>query len=131
MPSPFESSNFLDHRQAALLDAVELLVDELSLLSQQDWEKLPELKKRKTRVACRLRRIRAEAEAADGAPTPFLESLIVDLEEQLRRHLRSRIEVLDYQIVVLQDISLYLRESFHASLGRGRNRGRADDRGEA
>ena len=118
MPQSTGTSQRYDPRKALLIHTVELLIDELALLSRQDWEMLPELKKSKTLVASKLRRIRAETEAADGAPIEHLETLISDLENIVRERVASRLEVVDKQLFALKNLSLYLRESFFVKLGR-------------
>jgi hypothetical protein len=100
------------------MHTVELLIDELALLSTQDWDMLPELKKSKTITASDLRRMRAETEAADGAPIEHLEDLISDLEEMVRDQVATRLKVVDKQLYALKNLSLFLRESFFVKLGR-------------
>ena len=99
-----------------MLEAARLLVDELALLAAQNWEELPDLKKRKVVVASQLRRLRAETEAADGAPSPALETLIEELEVKSRRQIRARLDLIGNQIVALQELSLYLHESLHVTM---------------
>jgi hypothetical protein len=118
MPQSPATSPRYDPRKALLIHTVELLIDELALLARQDWEMLPELKKSKTVVASQLRRIRAETEAADGAPIEHLEALISDLEIMVRAEVASRLKVVDKQLFALKNLSLYLRESFFVKLGR-------------
>ena len=116
MPSPTNSSALPEAQTALLLEAAKLLVDELALLAAQNWEELPELKKKKVVTASRLRRLRAEIEAADGAPSPALESLIEDLETKSRRQIHARLDLIGNQILALQELSLYLNESLHVTL---------------
>jgi hypothetical protein len=111
-----------DQRTALLLEAVGLLVEELALLATQDWEKLPDLKKRKVVAASRLRRLRAETEAADGAPARTLESLIEDLDVLSQGQIRSRLAVIGNQMLALQELSLYLLEAQHINLRRTASR---------
>ena len=99
-----------------MLEAANLLVDELALLAAQNWEALPDLKKRKVVAASRLRRLRAETEAADGVPSPALEILIEELEMKSRRQIRARLDLIDHQILALQELSLYLHESLHVTM---------------
>ena len=116
MPSQPDPPAVPAERTVLLLEATKLLVDELALLAAQRWEDLPELKKRKVVAACRLRRLRSETEAADGAPSPALESLIEDLESESRRQMRTRLDLIGNQILALQELSLYLHESMHVTL---------------
>ncbi|HEX4141831.1 MAG TPA: hypothetical protein VHY09_15895 [Candidatus Methylacidiphilales bacterium] len=104
------------------MEAVELLVDELALLAAGDWEKLPELKKKKVVAASRLRRLRAEAESADGPRVAGLEALIEDLEAHSRSRTRARLDLIGNQILALQELSLYLNESLHVTLQAGAKR---------
>ena len=78
MPAQSDSPAFPGDRTALMLEAARLLVDELALLAKQDWEALPDLKKKKVVAASRLRRLRAEIGAADGAPSPAIETLIAE-----------------------------------------------------
>jgi len=99
-----------------MLEAARLLVDELAVLAAQNWEALPELKKRKVVAASRLRILRAETEAANGAPSPAIETLIGELEKESRTQIRARLDLIGNQILALQELSLYLHESLHVSM---------------
>jgi hypothetical protein len=116
MPTEPFSPNVLGERTALMLEAAKLLVDELALLAAQNWEALPDLKKRKVVAASRLRRLRAESEAADGVPSPALEMLIGELETKSRTQIRARLDLIDHQIFALQELSLYLHESLHVTM---------------
>ena len=116
MPAEPISPNALGERTALMLEAAGLLVDELALLAAQNWEALPDLKKRKVVAASRLRRLRAETEAADGVPSPALEMLIGELEVKSRRQIRVRLDLIGHQILALQELSLYLHESLHVTM---------------
>ena len=111
-----------DERTALLLEAARLLADELALLAAQDWEKLPVLKKLKVVTASRLRRLRTEAGAADGAPNPALESLIAEFESKSRSQIHARLDVIGNQILALQELSLHLHETLHVTLQPVTNR---------
>ncbi len=116
MPSPSDSQTLSGRRNALMLEAAKVLVDELALLAAQDWEKLPELKKQKVVAASQLRALRAEIGAADGAPSPALESLLGHLENKSQEQIRARLSLIGNQILALQELSLYLRESLHVTL---------------
>jgi hypothetical protein len=105
-----------------MLEAAGLLVDELALLAAQKWEELPDLKKKKVVAASRLRRLRAETEAADGVPSPGLETLIEELEAKSQRQIRARLDLIGNQILALQELSLYLHESLHVTMQPKTNR---------
>jgi hypothetical protein len=122
MPSPANFPGTPDERTALLLEAVDLLVDELALLAAQDWDKLPELKRKKAVTASKLRRLRTESEAADGAPLPALERLVDELETLSRWQIRARLALISNQLLALQDLSLYLCEAQHIHLRRPANR---------
>ena len=123
MPAPSESPAPLGERTALMLEAARLLVDELALLAGQNWEELPDLKKRKVIAASQLRRLRAETGAADGVPSPALESLIEDLEAKSKGQIRARLDLIGNQILALQELSLYLHESLHVSMQPAANLG--------
>ncbi len=109
-------------RTALLLVAAALLVDELALLAGQKWEELPELKKKKVVAASQLHHLRAEIGAANGAPSPALESLIEDLEAKSHGQIRARLNMIGNQILALQELSLYLTESLHVTMRPSANR---------
>lgn len=116
MPAQSFSSKAPSERAALVMEAAQLLVEELEMLAAQNWEALPDLKKRKVAVASRLRRLRAEMEAADGEPSPALETLIADLEAKSRSQIYARLDLIGNQILALQELSLYLHESLHVSM---------------
>lgn len=121
MPPQSDLPNILDRRGKLLLGAVEVLLEELATLSREDWEKLPDLKKRKVVVASHLRRSRAEAEAA-GAPVAPIESLVANLDNQSQDNIRARLELIGKQIGALQELGQYWRECLQVSLRRTSNR---------
>lgn len=121
MPPQSDLPNILDRRGKLLLGAVEVLLEELATLSREDWEKLPDLKKRKVVVASHLRRSRAEAEAA-GAPVAPIESLVANLDNQSQDNIRARLDLIGKQIGALQELGQYWRECLQVSLRRTSNR---------
>ena len=121
MPPQSNLPNILDRRGKLLLGAVEVLLEELATLSREDWEKLPDLKKRKVVVASHLRRSRAEAEAA-GAPVAPIESLVANLDNQSQDNIRARLDLIGKQIGALQELGQYWRECLQVSLRRTSNR---------
>jgi hypothetical protein len=119
MALPAPTCDALNERMTVLLEAVALLLDEQALLAEEDWVKLPELRKKKVIAAARLRHLRAETEAADGTPLRSLETQISELEAQSQRTIRSRLNYIGYQFLALQELSLHLNESLHVSVQRG------------
>ncbi len=122
MPAQSNPSDVPGERTALLQEAARLLLDELLLLADQKWDELPELKKKKVVTASRLRRLRAETESADGRPSPALEGLIEQLEENSQRQIRARLDLIGNPILALQELSLYLHESLHVSMRPAANR---------
>jgi hypothetical protein len=119
MPIQTTQPNAPDQRDALLLSAVEVLLEELATLSGEDWEKLPELKMKKVVVAMHLRRSRAEAKVAGTTVAP-IESLVASLENQSQQDIRSRLDLIGKQIVALQELGQYWRECQRVSfLGTG------------
>jgi len=116
MPAQPDPPEVPNERTTLLQEAARLLLDELLLIADQKWEELPELKKKKVVAAAGLRRLRAETESADGVPSPALEDLIAELEERSQRQIRARLDLIGYQILALQELSLYLHESLHVSM---------------
>ncbi|MCE0521927.1 MAG: hypothetical protein LV480_03350 [Methylacidiphilales bacterium] len=98
-------------------EAAELLVSELSTLSSQEWEKLPDLKKKKVVLAGRLRQFEWPSGPAD--PKPFelmaLKTLVTDLESHSREKIQAQLDLIRNQIQALQDLHQYWRESLSVS----------------
>ncbi len=108
MPS-VQSQEDLSRRTMLLREVVELLMWELSAISNRKWEELPELKKRKEAIAERLRQY-------DWTPGPqelepldvvMLKSQIADLEYQSRRKVQVQLQVIKSQIESLQGQKQY------------------------
>ena len=116
----------LEQRTTMLLKAVEVLLEELATLSREDWEKLPDLKKRKVVVAGHLRHSRAAAEAA-GAPVAPIESLVANLDQQSQDNIRARLDLIGKQILALQELGQYWRECQQVSFRRASGRPLGND----
>jgi hypothetical protein len=108
-------------RTLLLREVVELLMWEIAAISGRQWEKLPELKTRKSAMADRLRQF-------DWTPGPqdhesldlmMLKSQISDLEYQSKRKIAVQLQMIRQQIDCLREqrqsrlecISLYFRKS--------------------
>lgn len=104
----------IDARTVLLGEAVELLRGELSILSNATWEDLPELKKKKTVLAARLREVNW---AYSPRPVDWLllKTQIADLEDQLRQKIEARLKLIGNQILALQEQNLYWRECLSIS----------------
>jgi len=92
-----------------LREVVELLMWELSAISNRKWEELPELKKKKETLAERLKQY-------DWTPGPqelepldivMLKSQISDLEYQSRRKVQMQMQMIRTQIDSLQSQKKY------------------------
>jgi hypothetical protein len=109
MHSQPSQANEPDERTLLLSEVVELLGWELSILSNRQWEDLPELLKKRVVLACHLREINWTP-----APRPVdwlpLKTQISNLEEQSRQKIEAQIELLGNQIFALQDQRQYWRE---------------------
>jgi len=83
---------------------VELLMWELSAISNRKWEDLPELKKRKSALADRLRTHDWTPDSNDPEPLDLvmLRSQIVDLEYQSRQKIQVQLQMIRGQIDSLQ-----------------------------
>jgi hypothetical protein len=108
MPS-VQSQEELARRTQLLREVAELLMWELSAISNRKWEDLPELKKKKEVLAERLREY-------DWTPGPqelepldivMLKSQISDLEYQSRRKVQVQLQVIRGQIDALQGQKQY------------------------
>jgi hypothetical protein len=87
-----------------LREVVELLMWELSAISNRKWEDLPELKKRKSALADRLRTHDWTPDSNDPEPLDLvmLRSQIVDLEYQSRQKIQVQLQMIRGQIDSLQ-----------------------------
>jgi hypothetical protein len=92
-----------------LREVVELLMWELSAISDRKWEELPELKKKKEAIAERLKQF-------DWTPGPeelepldivMLKSQISDLEYQSRRKVQAQMQMIRAQLESLQSQKQY------------------------
>jgi hypothetical protein len=114
MPSHPSQPEEPHQRTLLLREAVELLGWELSVLSNRQWEDLPELKKKKVVLASRLREI-------DWTPSPrpvdwlLLKSQVSDLEAHSRQKIQVQLELIGNQILALQDEHQYWRECLNVS----------------
>jgi hypothetical protein len=103
-----------DNKTLLLRETVELLMEELSALSNSKWEDLPELKKKKVILASRLREI-------DWTPgtSPvdwlLLKSQISDLENQSRQKIDGQLDLIGNQILALQELHQYWLECLNIS----------------
>ncbi len=96
-------------RTRLLREVTELLMWELSAISQRKWEELPELKKKKEALAERLRQY-------DWTPGPqelepldivMLKSQISDLEYQSRCKVQTQMQMIRAQIETIQNQKQY------------------------
>ncbi len=87
-----------------LREVVELLMWELSAISNRKWEDLPELKKRKSALADRLRTHDWTPASINPEPLDLvmLRSQIVDLEYQSRQKIQVQLQMIRGQIDSLQ-----------------------------
>jgi len=106
--SPFQTNEAeLRVRAALLREVTELLMWELTTISERRWEDLPELKRRKSQMAARLREFDWAPDGGE-ADTPSLELLmlrsqITDLEYQSKQKLSVEMEMIRRQLDVLRD----------------------------
>ncbi len=106
------SSDELSQKTHLLREVVELLMWELSAISQRRWEDLPALKAKKGILAARLRKY-------DWTPSPertesfdliMLRSQISDLEYQSRKKVQVHLQLIRGQIDALQSQKQYWLE---------------------
>jgi hypothetical protein len=116
---PSQPSQTEDPHQRTLLlgETVELLRWELSVISNRQWEDLPELKKNKVVLASRLREIDWTSGPVDLAPADWflLKSQISILEDQSRQKIEDHIQLIGNQILALQEQHQYWRECLNVS----------------
>ena len=96
-------------RTLLLREVVELLMFELTAISDRKWEQLPDLKKKKEALAERLKQY-------DWTPGPrelepldivMLKSQISDLEYQSRRKVQAQMQMIRAQIDSIQNQKKY------------------------
>jgi hypothetical protein len=113
--------NELSKKTLLLREVVELLMWELSAISNRKWEDLPELKKKKSILAERLRQFDWTPGPQDLEPLDLimLKSQIADLEYQSRQKVNVQLQMIRGQINSLQAqqqswldcINIYSRQS--------------------
>jgi hypothetical protein len=103
MPS-VRSQNELSKKTLLLREVVELLMWELSAISNRKWEDLPALKTKKETLASRLREFDWTPGPQDLEPIDLLmlKSQISDLEYQSRQKVQVQLKVIRGQIDALQ-----------------------------
>ncbi len=103
MPS-VRSQNELSKKTLLLREVVELLMWELSAISNRKWEDLPALKEKKEGLASRLREYDWTPGPPDLEPLDMmmLKSQISDLEYQSRQKVQIQLKVIRGQIEALQ-----------------------------
>ena len=111
MPS-VRSQNDLSKRILLLREVVELLMWELSAISNRKWEDLPELKRKKGILAGRLQEYDWTPGLQDQEPLDLimLRSQISDLEYQSRQKIQVQLQTIKSQINSLQDQKQYWME---------------------
>jgi hypothetical protein len=102
----------LSKRIQLLREVVELLMWELSAISNRKWEDLPELKKRKSVLADRLRQYDWTTTSDDSEPLDLvmLKSQIADLEYQSGQKVKVQLQMIQGQINALQGQRQYWSE---------------------
>jgi hypothetical protein len=103
------SQDELTKRTRLLREVVELLMWELSAISDRKWELLPELKKKKEVLAERLRQFDWSPGSQEMEPLDIvmLKSQIADLEYQSRAKVQVQLQMIRGQIEVLQGQKQY------------------------
>ncbi|HEY0255886.1 MAG TPA: flagellar protein FliT [Candidatus Methylacidiphilales bacterium] len=99
-------------RTQLLREVVELLMWELSAISNRKWEDLPELKKKKGLLADRLREYDWTPGPEDQEPLDLtmLKAQIADLEYQSRQKIQMQLQVIKGQLNALQGQKQYWLE---------------------
>ena len=117
---PYPSDAASQNRVSLLAEVVEVLVEELAVVGNRDWDDLPDLKKKKVVLASRLH-------AVDWSPTPreqeasdlkTLRFLVTELERHVRQKIQGHLELLGLQVAALQDQHQYWLECMNISFRR-------------
>jgi hypothetical protein len=103
------SQDELSKKTLLLREVVELLMWELSAISNRKWEDLPELKKKKGVLADRLRQYDWTPGTCDQEPidVTMLKAQISDLEYQSRQKIQVQLKVIKGQLDTLQNQKQY------------------------
>jgi len=106
------SQDELSKKTLLLREVVELLMWELSAISNRKWEDLPELKKKKGILAESLRRYDWTPGTQDQEPidVTMLKAQIADLEYQSRQKIQVQLQVIKGQLNALQGQKQYWLE---------------------
>ncbi len=106
------SQDELSKKTLLLREVVELLMWELSAISNRRWEDLPELKKKKGVLAGLLRQYDWTPAPEDQEPLDLvmLRSQISDLEYQSRQKIQIQLQMIKTQINCLQGQKQYWME---------------------
>jgi hypothetical protein len=101
---PVRKKDDMPKRILLLREVVELLMWELSAISNRKWEDLPELKKRKGILATRLRKYDWTVDPENPEPLDLvmLRSQIADLEYQSGQKIQVQLQMIRGQIDALQ-----------------------------
>jgi hypothetical protein len=104
MPVPTQEEE-LRARTILLRQVTELLMWELSTISDRKWEDLPELKRKKSLLADRLREFDWTPGPADTESLELLmlKSQISDLEYQSKQKISVQLDMIRQQLDVLRD----------------------------
>jgi hypothetical protein len=115
-----KSDETLKQKTLLLREVVELLMWELTTITERRWERLAELKEKKTIMAERLKQFDWTQEVTDDEPLELsmLKSQIIDLEYQSQqkvsfqmRVVRQQIDSLRNQRKWLECVNSYMRKS--------------------
>ena len=119
--SSVRMQNEMSKKTLLLREVVELLMWELSAISNRNWENLPELKKKKNLLADRLSQYDWTPGTADQEPLEIimLRSQISDLQYQSKQKIQVQMKMIKGQIDALQAqrqswlqcINLYSRQA--------------------
>ena len=105
-----------DTRTALLQRAAELILGEINLLTQQQWEELPDLKRRKVVLARQLRQLDWLADTANRPEMNAAARVLAELEARAHSQMRGVMDLTAQRIVALQELQLYCRECDSVSL---------------
>jgi hypothetical protein len=104
-----QSQNEMGKKMSLLREVIELLMWELSAISNRKWEDLPDLKKKKGVLAERLREYDWTPGTQDQEPLDIvmLKSQISDLQYQSRQKIQVHLKTIRSQIDSLQSQKQY------------------------
>lgn len=92
------------------MEAVDILVKELSILLRQDWDRVPDLKKEKVVFASRFHATPASSSSTQRVSDEAVAAIVTRLDDRSQQEIQIRLDLIVHQIVALQELHFYWHE---------------------